>query len=281
MDPIFGIRSVEVEKIELLNEKPIFRQRTIKEIIPTPRVLSWVKPVIKAEEAESQIASVAPIDGEEIVKWMHEAAAANAVLQMSAQSYAGAGGRIEARSGDGYIPGVSLRDVHFESVRSSYVYSRGYVVVYTPYGNFRAPNFAATTVAVRDLLLWVIVRAWSRAIQWIGVLKRWLETATTPLKSSILCEGIYGFTSPQFILVIPPLGIRHVDYITFSSDKPQKIVLQFRNPADYSKVLAKVELNIPAGQSTVRLRVFGVGNYLAHIQPEHPCTIDKYVSRRI
>jgi hypothetical protein len=61
---------------------------------------------------------------------------------------------------------------------------------------------------------------------------------------------------------------RHV--ITLSSNKDQKVKLVYRNPSDYTRVLANFTVDVPQGTSDIIVTFVGfpVPPMVAEIQPE-------------
>jgi hypothetical protein len=241
-----------------------------------PAAFGWlVKPYIVDAEARDRIAAEAPVDGREVVDWMHDCAAANAVLFGAMEEYDRLGSELLATSSDPYIPGVALSsDFKFRSDKAEVVDRRGYSVVMTPVGTFNVPEEGCTTIADRDFLGWAAgtgIRG--RVIQWKGTLMRWLELASKPVTSRVRCANIDGLVAPQFFNIPAPLALPvNRTTVVVTSDKPQTVLLRGRSPTDYGTVMFDFKQDIPSGQTSILYRVIGLPRATAHvleIQPEH------------
>jgi hypothetical protein len=218
-----------------------------------------------------RIREMAPIDGTEIVEWMHIAFAENIVLTARVEEYNRLGSQIVGTTGDCAIPACIVEDIRFRSQPGSEVQRQGYAVVVTPRGSYNVPIGGGQTGVYQDLITWGSV-PWVGSFQWTGVLLKWKELVETPINQTV------GFhmdsacnTAPQFFLATPPrpkVMARHV--ITLSSGKDQKVKLVYRNPNDYTKVIADFTVDIPQGTSDIILTFVGfpVPPMVAEIQPE-------------
>jgi len=269
--------SVEILEVERIASTPKFD-------LPRSRIFPWLTRIsLDSRELLEEIKSRVPTTHPDVVDWMQEAASWNAVLDLASYQIKAAGGMFDYNSNDPYIPGCRVGDLRFNSQPRASVMSQTYSILITPVGNFNVPNNDKLTIAQGDLLAWAATRVPSTGgVQWTGALAQWRTPPSTPMTQTISCVNLNGLTSPQFVSVMPPLGLKHVDYITISSNKPQSILLRLRSPTNYGNVLGEVKANIGGGQSTLRLRVFGVGSYLTEIQPENNTntSINQYISRR-
>ena len=240
-----------------------------------PAAFGWlVKPYVVDAEAREVIATEAPIDGLEIVEWMHECAAANAVLFGVMEEYDKLGSRLLATSGDPYIPGAALSsDFKFKSELARNVDRRGYSVVMTPVGTFNVPEEGCTTIAKRDFLGWAAgtgIRG--RYMQWKGTLMRWVELASKPVNSRVRCANIDGLVAPQFFNIPAPFALPvNTTTVVVTSDRQQTVLLRGRSPIDYGSVIFESKQEIPSGQNSILYRVLGLPRATAHVlevQPE-------------
>jgi len=241
-----------------------------------PAAFDWlVKPYVVDAEVRNVIAAEAPIDGSEVVDWMHDCAAANAVLFGAMEEYDRLRSKLLATSGDPYIPGTALSsDFKFRSEKAEVVDARGYSVVMTPVGTFNVPEEGCITIAERDFLGWVAgtgIRG--RIVQWKGTLMRWVELASKTVTERVRCVNINGLVAPQFFNIPAPLALPvNRTTVVVTSDKPQTLLLRGRSPANYGTVMFDFKQEIPAGQTSILYRVFGLPRATAHvleIQPEH------------
>ena len=218
-----------------------------------------------------RIREMAPIDGSEIVEWMHIAFAENIALSARVEEYNRLGSQLVGTTGDCAVPACIVEDTRFRSQPGSEIQRQGYAVVVTPQGSYNVPVREAQTGIFKDHLSWGSVPS-VFSYQWTGVLLKWKELAETPINQSV---GFYMDsacnTAPQFFLTTPPrpkVMARHV--ITLSSNKDQKVKLVYRNPSDYTRVLANFTVDVPQGTSDVIVTFVGfpVPPMVAEIQPE-------------
>jgi len=214
----------------------------------------------------------APVDGTEIVEWMRIAAVDNAILSARKLEYERAGSEIEAASGDGYIPGISVASVRYVSEYASRVRSRGYAVAQTPRGNFDVPLLRKRTGVFKDLLTYGSM-SYCGAIQWGGPLVFWRDLASTPIRQTVgFIMDARGNQAPHFFEQLP---LRPAISVTvrqrFSSEDAQTITINFRDPTDYTRVLGTREIDVAEGESEVSwtMRAFPyVPPVVAEIQPQ-------------
>lgn len=240
--------------------------------LPRPRALAWVPPLTNSEDAREFIAEEAPVDGEEVVEWMHYAAADMAVMEVFAQSVEDNGGRISFRSGDGYIPGVrESSSFYVISERGSTVRSRGYARVRTPYGVVNVPVGGKKTIVFKDFLAWAAL-PWTGWIQFTISLLRWLKLPRAPITKKMPFPSSYGKSAPNFIVVSTrvPTPIATMRMVV-TSDKDQKMVLRGRSTSDYTRTYFEKELEIESGEAeyTLILSAFPVlPSFVLELQPQ-------------
>jgi len=236
-----------------------------------PSFANYLPESLNPNDYLNYISSVAPIDGRQIVEWMHRAFADNAILSARAEEYNSLGSQFVSVSNDPYIPGAHVEDVRFQSVQGSIVLSSGYGVLVTPYGNVNIPVRGKATVVFKDLLIWASI-PWVENIQWLGNIIKWKSLAKTPINQTIGFPLVSGFSAPQFIAVSPrrPTVRLHV-IATFSSNENQTLTIKIRNVNDYTKVISQTSVKIPAGQSNVIFTLRGIpyaSTTVWEIQPE-------------
>ena len=90
-------------------------------------LLPWVPVAVDSGAAMEYIAGEAPIDGVEVVEWMHYSASDQAVFGAMADEYNRLGSQLLSGSGDAYIPGVMVGDLRGQSIPGREVASRGYI----------------------------------------------------------------------------------------------------------------------------------------------------------
>lgn len=257
---------VRLESVTIKSRVPDLSRR----LSPSP-VLPWVPISINSAKAMDTIAREAPVDGREIVVWMHYAAADNAVFTAACRDYNRSGGNAESGSDDPYIPGLVVGDLRAVSVRGSVVRSRGYGEVESPEGLFRVPVNGKTTFAKGRVLAWGAL-PWAGDIQWVLTLIRWTRLATTPITDRIRFPSSHGLVAPHFFSVAPriPAPVMQLR-IGLTSDKPQRVIVRGRGTEGYyHDILFEDAFNIDAGQSEAVYTVFGfpfVSTFTLEIQP--------------
>jgi hypothetical protein len=224
-----------------------------------PLTLHWVRSVVDSSLAREQVASEVPVDGVEVVAWMHYAASDNAVFEAMAEEYNRLGSQLISGSGDAYIPGVRVGDLRGESVSGSVVTSRGYGVVVTPYGSFSVPVRGKTTIAVRDLLAWAAV-PWCGSVQWTLTLLQWRELAKVPVRERVRFGSSNGLTAPNFFSVTPKAPVPLLTLrIGLTSDRDQEVVIRGRGvKGSYHRILFEDRFSVESGSSEVVYNVIGV-----------------------
>lgn len=215
-----------------------------------PEMIEWVKTAIDSSEVLESIRSEAPTDGNEVVEWMHFAAADMAIVSALSADYNRVGGRIRYASGDGYIPGVRCGRLRVQSVRGSAVRNRGYAIVYTPRGSFRVPVGGKTTYANRDILAWSTLPAAYR-IQFVITLIQYTKLPKAPINRRVRFASCHGRTAPIFVTcqtrVPSPIMVLKFG---ISSNKSQKLMIRGRGDSgSYEKVYFEDSLNVEQGQS--------------------------------
>jgi len=232
-----------------------------------------IRPVLHPLEIFEDIRTIAPVDGSEVVEWMQISAIENIVMQARIEEYNAIGSQLVGASGDGYIPGVVVEDIRFESVLGSHVSSRGFAVAYTPRGNFNVPSLGKLTGIFQDLITWGSI-SWVGAVQYTGNLLKWKSLAPTPITQPV---GFYmdyrGNTAPNFFVQQPPRPMLTATIRQqFESSDDQTIVINFRDPLNYTRILTTRQFDIAKGVSevTYTLSAFPyVPPLIVEIQPQN------------
>ena len=217
--------------------------------LPRPRTLSWLPPLTNSEDARELVVENAPIDGEEIVGWMHYAAADMAVFDVFAQSVENNGGQIRFGSNDAYIPGLRLTSNFYAiSERGSTVRSRGYGRVRTPYGVVTVNVGDKKTIVFKDFLGWAAL-PWAGVIQWVLSLLQYAKLPRAPITDKLPFPSSHGKVAPNFVVVstripVPMATLR----LEVTSDKAQTMIIRGRSTSDYTKVLFEQEIDIEEGE---------------------------------
>jgi hypothetical protein len=218
------------------------------------------------------VREAAPVDGREVVEWMHYAACDNAAFDGMCEDYNRLGGKLISGSGDPYQPGVSVGDLKGVSETGSVVRSRGYGMVDTPYGRFRVPAGGKTVIAARDILGWgAIPEIGIAPLQWILSLLQWLDLAKPPIRQRVRFASSFGMVAPNFFSIPSTLAPVRTLRIGLTSDKPQTMVIKGRGAkGSYENVLFEDKFDVEAGENEVIYNVFGipfVGAFTLELQP--------------
>jgi hypothetical protein len=236
-----------------------------------PLTLAWVANAIDSSVAREQISRDVPVDGVEVVEWMHYSASDNAVLEAMEIEYNRLGSQVLTGSGDANIPGVRVGDLRGESVSGYTVSSRGYGVVLTPYGDYRVPVGGKTTIATRDLLAWATI-PWAGGVQWVLTLIQWRDLATLPVRQRVRFVSSNGLVAPQFFLYAARLPLPLVTFrMRITSDREQEIVLRGRGTrGSYETVIYETKFKVESGENEVLCNIVGIPFVQSHtveIQP--------------
>jgi len=262
---------ISLQKVELKRS-----EFDLKRGLAASPTLRWLPVSINSANLVEPLRENAPIDGKEIVEWMHIAAADNAVFEGFEEEYrvcsATGGGRVLSKSGDSYLPGVRVGNIRGESVRGSIVQSRGYGNVITPYGSFRVPVKGKALYAFKDLLAWATL-PWVAVKQWILTLLQWTSIARAPITSRVRFPSSYGKVAPNFFHVstrVPsPVCVMKIG---LTSDKAQTVQIRGRGTkGNYHNVLFEDSFQIEKGESEVIYYATGfpfVGAFTLELQPQ-------------
>ena len=238
--------------------------------------LDWLPVSVESADLMETLSKEAPVDGREIVEWMHYSAADNAVFEGFGEEYstcsATSAGQIASRGGDGNIPGVRVAGIRARSERGYAVRRRGYGVVYTPRGAFRVPVGGKALFANRDILAWASL-PWAASVQYCITLLRWLNLAKAPISKRVRFPSSHGRVAPNFFTVstrVPsPLCIMRVG---ITSNKSQKIGIKGRGTkGSYHNVLFSDSVEVDKGQSEFLYYVTGfpvVSTFTLELQPQ-------------
>lgn len=275
--------SIEVDVVERLGVDVTNFVSSIKSRLPRPRALSWFQPTFDYREALEQVNRSIPV-APDIVDWMREATATEAIFDVFEQSVSSNGGVVVSSTGDGYVPGVRVEDAYFQSAVADVVERNGAILV-TPAGNINVPFGSKVLVAKGGFLAWACVRD-RYTCQWIGtILKYKLNPEAKPGSDvrDIPFPSSGTFVAPVVIDVTPPISIRHVDYIQIYSQGSQTVNLIFTQRNSYDSQIANIPVNVSYGVSTIKLRVLGISSYSVIIQPSDGISsyLQSYSVRRI
>ena len=245
------------------------------------RLGKWLDP----KEVHSVLAEIHPVDGTEIVEWMHISVAEAMTMRARIQEYnrAGIASYETGNATDPRFPGLVVDDIRMQSDSGYTVRSRGYGITLTPRGNYNVPFLGKATGIFRDHLSWGSC-SYAGPVQWTASLLKWKRLAETPIRDKI---GFYmdfrGNTAPNFFAQIPTLPKPRATLVMrFSSDRDQNVTLRFRDPTNYTRVIGEKVVRVPSGSAEVTTTVSGfpyVPPTTSEIQPLDgiQTTLDLYV----
>jgi len=245
--------AVQLQSIELIREGFDLKQGLLKS-----ELLPWAPIAIDSTEARREIATQAPIDGREIVEWMHYSSADIATFDAMCQEYNRLGSELLSGSGDAYIPGVRVGDLRGESVTGATVSARGYGTVVTPRGNFNVPAGGKATFAKGDILAWGAI-PYVGSVQWTLTLLQWRDLAAAPIRDRVRFASSNGLVAPNFFSVTPRIPTpAAVLRIGLTSDVQQTVAIRGRGTrGSFEQILFEDSFNIKSGESEVVYTVFG------------------------
>ncbi len=242
-------------KVRLLSEKPDFKGLLKPKFAPyLPETLD---PRVYLERVKREV----PVDGTEIVEWMHGCFVDQAILDARLDEYNRVGSQVVGLSNDPFIPGVVVEDCSLRSEMGIAISDRGYAIAQTPRGNFNVDVGGKKPGIFRDLITWGAA-PWVGYTQWIGMLLKWKTLANTPITSTVgFPASVNPFTgdflsAPQFVVMSPSRPALRVSVTeTFSCSEAERLEIVYRDPNDYTRILARDWISLPAGQSEVSYTV--------------------------
>ena len=237
-----------------------------------PRIAPELPIELDSRNYLKRIKAEAPVDGTEIVEWMQVAAADSAILSARADEYNRLGSQLVWSCNDPYIPGVSVEDLHYRKERGVNISNRGYGIVETPRGNFRVDAGGRGDGIFRDLLSWGAID-WVGYTQWNAALIKWRSLATTPIRDALGFASLSGLSAPQYVVLQPSRPALRVSVEqSFTSDREQRLYITWRDPSNFTRVLARDWIDIPEGTSELSYRIISfpyVPPTVYHMQPEN------------
>lgn len=227
-------------------------------------------PALDSREYMRQVVAEYPTDGREIVDWMQLSASHNAILDARCEEYNRLGSQLVATSNDAYIPGTVIEDINFRSEKGSSVSSRGYGIADTPRGAFRAGAGGKGDGIFRDLLAWGGA-PWVGLSQWTGALMKWKSLANTPIRDAVGFPSVGGLSAPQYVVLQSTRpALRVAVEQGFTVNAAQRVMITWRDPSDFTRVLAQDWVDLPAGTSQLSYNVISfpyVPPVVYHMQP--------------
>lgn len=249
---------------ELLFKKPVFHISKLKfthksidfeDIVSKLTGVEWLDGKFQHIDGDKILEIVKkeiPVDGKEILEWMHPAFAANSAISIMSENYIDVNGLAVGRADDPYVPGLVVDDLSFIKEPASVLSENGYARLKSPYGIDRIPLFSKRTVIKQKLLAWA-AHIFQGYTQWTGAIVKWLKLPVNP-KKALPNIRISGLTAPIFLAHIPPrFGFKNVVTMEIASEKDQKVDIYYRDPRNFS--VAFFKLSVPVrGNSINRIK---------------------------
>lgn len=254
-----GLATLSVLDVEITQINPTFDLKFLPQLtrknLMVPSIFPHLPAALNSATYVEMISAQTPVDGREIVEWMHSAAANYAMLLARADEYNRLGSRLLVGSNDAYVPGLRVDDSQFTSVSGTTVSTQGYGEVNTPRGTYRVPAGGKADGIFRDHLSWAAIPRIT-GIQWVGVLAKWAELARTPIRDAVGFPNAEGRVGPQYFTLASGRPAMRVNVRAgITSDKPQKLTITLRDPSDFTRVIANFTVDIPTGSSEIRFRM--------------------------
>ncbi|MCD6164243.1 MAG: hypothetical protein J7J30_02240 [Candidatus Odinarchaeota archaeon] len=275
IDPLNVGNILKVEHVEVKLKRPnvdfvrgLAKVNTVFDFLPAN--------AMDSSELVEPFRENVPTNREDIVDWMHDASADQAIIEAYENEY-NKHSEVRGASGDGYIPGVYVAGLrcrgHYN--KSYYATRRGYAEVETPAGSFKIPYRGKATFAKNNVLAWGAF-PFAYGVQILVTLLRWLKPAETPIKDRVRFASSHGRTAPNFVVVatrVPtPLCTMRIG---ITSDKSQKIQIKGRGlEGSYHNVLFEDSFEVDEGEQEVIYNVFGfpvVPKFTLELQPQDHC----------
>lgn len=241
-----------------------------------------IEPTISPEPLVDKLSREIPVDGTEIVEWMHVSAAEKIVMQQRIAEYNRLGSEVAGANGDPKIPGVVIEDLSYRSQTGSEVGRQGYGIAVSPRGYFNVPVYGKTAGIFSDYLSWGSISN-VYTFQWCASLLKWRSLAETPIYQRVGFYSDYrGNVAPNFFAQIPVSPRpRATVTLVMSTNDSQTVTINFRDPTNYTRVLGTRQLDMASGQNslTFTLSAFPfVPPVCSEIQPEDKkqTTLDSY-----
>lgn len=232
-----------------------------------------IPPSLSSLRVFEKLTTEKPLITGEIVEWMQIAGAENVILQQRIEEYNRLGSEMLGNSNDPWLPGCYVEDVGYSSGQTgSGIRTRGLAVATTPRGNFNVPALSKSPGIFSDIISWG-GNSYLASYQWTATILKWKSLAKTPITSAV---GFYkdyrGNSAPNFFVQTPPRPSLTVTVRqAFSSSDPQSLVMNFRDPTNYARILGTRSVDVAKGDSEVSYTLSAfpyVPPVVTEIQPE-------------
>lgn len=247
-----GVDDIASSSIDITIER-ISEARPIN-VLRNSTIFPDVSKEYRANNLVSEFEDKAPSDGVEMVGWMHQGSADQAVMDAWANEY-GRNSSVTTASGDAQVPGFSAGSYKFNGMRGAQVASRGSARLDTPNNEVEVPNNEGTIVFNQDNIGVAGVNA-SGGYQWNGTVGKFQELAETPIGESVRFPKLQGYAVPN-VFNQSPSADSEQQQVSFnvSANGEQDVSIAFRNPNNYNEVISENTLTVPEGTSQVQFEM--------------------------
>ena len=281
----------EIEELIPIDKipEPNFLMYSIVDFIPKDildKIIDKIKLTyyISIDDIEKLISSVVPPDNIEMAEWMYDVCAYNIYGMYMTENYNQSNSSYVMHiSTDGYIPDNGLDGLRFISRTGTWVHSHGNNTLITPHGRVSVPVPGGKTIIYKDLLSWCYDKGQDGEQHTCKIFK-WHSLAET-IKGDIknlVCTKYYGSgdnINPQFFAqnTNKPVKMIHINAQLWSP-KEQRVNIFWRDPRDYTTIVHRDFIDVPAGLSSINTQ-FGSTPYIpplvAHISPKEDSFVIK------
>ena len=243
-----GIRRLSLEPPSVRLITPVFDLKRIA--VEASPIFPRFGKVLEAEDVMVRVEEECPVDGTEIVSWMQDAPAAEIVASARQVEY-NKHSLWDYKGGDPAAPGIRMGSLRFNSEPGYRVRRIGGMLV-SPEGSRRMPMNSSRDIITRDFLGWAAIGP-AYGYQWFGFLSQ-VKRLANKIETPTGFMSYRGMKAPQYALAEPPEEqTMSTTEITLNLNRPQRMVLNLRNPENFTEVVDTSIIDLPAGECGVSL----------------------------
>ncbi len=285
----------EIKQIRTIDEipEPYFLKYDVRSFIPehvTEKAAEVIREVkhwfdVPIDKIKEIFEKAEPVDRVEFANWMYEVAACKVLSIFVQMNYNESNNSVVfANAGDGFIPGVRVENIRFNSIPAWRVVGIGYAPLWVSgiretIGRRINPSYVigGKSIIKKSLLSYAHAAARKDEVQWSGVIFKWKRLASTiggPVRNLVCINyGGENGVNPQFFLQATRNPVKLLKVVArFWSRIEQRIRIKWRNPRNYEQVVYNDFIDVPAGESELTA---SFGSYpstpplVCEIQPEN------------
>ena len=233
-------------KIEPPTINPITPEFDIDRIdLEVSPILPQFGKALESSDLLTRLERETPVDGTEIVSWMHDSASATIIASAREAEY-NKHSQWAYVSGDPAAPGVGMAGLSFLS-RAGYTVLREGATVNYPGGRLTMPLESSRDLITPDFLGWAATGK-QYGYQWFGMLSQVRQIANK-IEDPTGFLSYRGMKAPQYALAeAPQEQTMSTTEMIFSLNTPQRIKLDLRSPVNFTDVVDSAEVDLPAGE---------------------------------